>query len=147
MGRFANWLKQAVCKTVTLETLLVQIQPCPPRRRGLRDGRDGVFFPDQTPSLIHFVVPPFHLANTSLVCEMKRRKTVIRRMMPDGSGTGLENRGQQQCCGDRHLRPAPYALLAQMAEQRTFNPKVVGSSPSWRTTSAEACSIPFPRFA
>ena len=30
MGRYANWLKQAVCKTVTLETLLVQIQPGPP---------------------------------------------------------------------------------------------------------------------
>lgn len=26
-GRYANWLKQAVCKTVTLETLLVRIQP------------------------------------------------------------------------------------------------------------------------
>ena len=28
-------------------------------------------------------------------------------MMPDGSGTGLENRGQQKGCGGRHLRPAP----------------------------------------
>ena len=28
---------------------------------------------------------------------------------------------------------ASYALLAQLAEQRIFNPKVVGSSPSWRT--------------
>lgn len=26
-GRYANWLKRAVCKTVTLETLLVRIQP------------------------------------------------------------------------------------------------------------------------
>ena len=36
----------------------------------------------------------------------------ICRMTPDGSGTGLENRGQQ-CCGDRHLRPAPYGVIPQ----------------------------------
>ena len=38
-------------------------------------------------------------------------------------------------CGLRVRIPpcAPHALLAQMAEQRTFNPSVVGSSPSWRT--------------
>ena len=53
--------------------------------------------------------------------------------MPDGSGTGPENRGRPKGRGDRHLRPAPYALLAQLAEQRIFNPKVVGSIPSWRT--------------
>ena len=28
-------------------------------------------------------------------------------VIPDGSGTGLENRGQQECRGDRHLLPAP----------------------------------------
>ena len=54
-------------------------------------------------------------------------------MTPDGSGTGPENRGRLQSRGGRHLRPAPYALLPQLAEQRIFNPKVVGSSPSWRT--------------
>ena len=49
MGRYANWLKQAVCKTATLETLLVQIQPGPPRQkkstpfrfRGLRKSREN----------------------------------------------------------------------------------------------------------
>ena len=33
----------------------------------------------------------------------------------------------------RVLQGAPYALLAQLAEQRTLNPKVVGSIPSRRT--------------
>ena len=28
-------------------------------------------------------------------------------VIPDGSGTGLENRGRQHCRGDRHLLPAP----------------------------------------
>ena len=28
-------------------------------------------------------------------------------VIPDGSGTGPENRGRRQCRGDRHLRPAP----------------------------------------
>ena len=28
-------------------------------------------------------------------------------VIPDGSGTGLENRGRQGCRGDRHLLPAP----------------------------------------
>ena len=28
-------------------------------------------------------------------------------VIPDGSGTGLESRGRQNCRGDRHLRPAP----------------------------------------
>ena len=28
-------------------------------------------------------------------------------VIPDGSGTGLENRGRQECRGDRHLLPAP----------------------------------------
>ena len=32
-GRYANWLKQAVCKTVTQETLWVQIPPF--RRAGI----------------------------------------------------------------------------------------------------------------
>ncbi len=49
MGRYANWLKQAVCKTATPETLLVQIQPGPPRQkksnpfrfRGLRNSREN----------------------------------------------------------------------------------------------------------
>ena len=47
--------------------------------------------------------------------------------MPDGSGTGLESRGQQKCCGDRHLRPATHAFLAQLVEQRSFKPQVAGS--------------------
>ena len=62
-------------------------------------------------------------------------------MMSDGSGTGLENRGQQQCCGDRHLRPAPYALLAQMAEQQTFNLNAAGSSPAERTNMLRAAQL------
>ena len=35
----------------------------------------------------------------------------ICRMMSAGADTGLENRGQQRCCGDRHLRPAPYGVI------------------------------------
>ena len=31
--------------------------------------------------------------------------------MSAGVDTGPENRGQQQCCGDRHLRPAPYGVI------------------------------------
>ena len=34
----------------------------------------------------------------------------------------------------RVLQGAPYALLAQLVEQRTLNPKVVGSIPSERAT-------------
>ena len=35
----------------------------------------------------------------------------ICRMMSAGADTGLENRVQQRCCGDRHLRPAPYGVI------------------------------------
>ena len=57
----------------------------------------------------------------------------ICRMMSAGADTGPENRGQQRCCGDRHLRPAPYTFLAQLAEQRSFKPQGAGSSPAGRT--------------
>ena len=57
----------------------------------------------------------------------------ICRMMSAGADTGLENRGQQRCCGDRHLRPAPNTFLAQLAEQRSFKPQGAGSSPAGRT--------------
>ena len=53
-----------------------------------------------------------------------------------GGGTGIRARLRTWFpCGLRVRVPpcAPYALLAQLVEQRTFNPKVVGSSPSWRT--------------
>ena len=36
----------------------------------------------------------------------------ICRMMSAGADTGLENRGQQRCCGYRHLRPAPYGVIS-----------------------------------
>ena len=35
------------------------------------------------------------------------------------------------------LQDAPHALLAQLVEQRTLNPKVVGSIPSRRTIMHE----------
>ena len=76
-----------------------------------------------------------------MIVRSNRAGTSIRRMMPDGSGTGPENRGRPKGRGDRHLRPAPYALLAQLVEQRIFNPKVVGSSPSWRTTSKQGRKV------
>ena len=37
----------------------------------------------------------------------------------------------------RALQNAPHALLAQLVEQRTLNPKVVGSIPSRRTNMHE----------
>ena len=35
------------------------------------------------------------------------------RMTSAGADTGPENRRQQKCCGDRHLRPAPHAQMME----------------------------------
>ena len=41
----------------------------------------------------------------------------ICSMMSAGADAGLENRGQQRCCGDRHLRPAPYAQMLELVDR------------------------------
>ena len=61
-----------------------------------------------------------------------------------GGGIGIRARLRTwSLCGLRVRDPpcAPYALLAQLVEQRTFNPKVVGSSPSWRTTMLRVAQL------
>ena len=45
---------------------------------------------------------------------VQHRPHPICWMMPTGVGTSLENCGQQKCCGDRHLLPAPIRSVARV---------------------------------
>ena len=71
-------------------------------------------------------------------------KAVIALNYKDGTKT--VNFNDMECAlsrrasipgSDLEILSPPYTFLAQMAEQRIFNPKVAGSSPAERTTRTD----------
>jgi hypothetical protein len=61
------------------------------------------------------------------------RRTAERRVLAGGARGGREWHWAADCCYDHSVLNAP---LAQLAEQRTLNPRVRGSSP-WRRTRTD----------